>query len=556
MGAAALPLPVGRTLRAPMTARLSLAAMLGLPGVAALVLYAPVLKTGFLGDDFGLLHAFDGCAGVWQTARCVGAMFVSGVGPPSNQYRPLAMATFALNWMLSSDPFGWHLVNVLLHATNAALVALLAWQLLGADTPRTRAAALMAGWLFAWFAPAVEATAWVAARFDGLALAWLLVAACAFMRSAIWRDRYGLLSLGATVLSYMSKESATIGAPLIVMLAWHKQGSGNGLVRSVLETLRSAWPWLLIAMAYFGFRRLLFGDPFQFFPGSSPLAVLLSGKWLASIPGMLDWARVSLPEIAPRTMFAVSGLVLLACALAVGLVEAVLRRVLIVMSIAVLAAFALLLPHWQWPATGEGGRELDAIAAIALVAATVPLAARGRLRALAWVAAVTLLGSELVLAQAAIGRWARAGEDTRTLASALARVANETPPSGYAFVVVPNHVGAIPFGRNAEGGLMLPPVQAESLSPKLVVQTGDELARWPDLFERDIIGRLRREPAASVAANPRTPRVPPPHALPDRWFCWSPRTRVLVPVALALAPDLGNWTAAWRQALAGAGCVE
>ena len=76
----------------------------------------------------------------------------------------------------------------------------------------------MAGWLFAWFAPAVEATAWIAARFDGLALLWLLVAACAFVASRSWRDRYGLASLGATVLSYMSKESATIGAPLILAL--------------------------------------------------------------------------------------------------------------------------------------------------------------------------------------------------------------------------------------------------------------------------------------------------------------------------------------------------
>ena len=80
--------------------------MLGMPAVAALWLYAPVLETGFLGDDFGLLHAFDGCDGVGGTLRCVGRMFVSGVGPPSNQYRPLTMASFALNAQLGADPFG------------------------------------------------------------------------------------------------------------------------------------------------------------------------------------------------------------------------------------------------------------------------------------------------------------------------------------------------------------------------------------------------------------------------------------------------------------------
>ena len=101
---------------------------------------------------------------------------------------------------------------------------------------------------------------------------------------------------------------------------------------------------------------------------------------------------------------------------------------------------------------------------------------------------------------------------------------------------------------------MLPPVQESPLSPKLVVQTDGELARWPDLFTRDIIGRLRREPVVSIAANLLTPKVPPPHALPDRWFCWSPRMRTLVPLDLALDPDLRNWDEAWRDALSVAGC--
>ena len=76
-----------------MTCRLPLWTMLMVPAAAVLVLYAPILGTGFLGDDFGLLHGFDGCAGLDGMARCVGKMFVSGVGPPSNQYRPLTMAT-------------------------------------------------------------------------------------------------------------------------------------------------------------------------------------------------------------------------------------------------------------------------------------------------------------------------------------------------------------------------------------------------------------------------------------------------------------------------------
>jgi hypothetical protein len=537
-----------------MRARLSLWVMLGVPGLAALALYEPVLRTGFLGDDFGLLHAFDACDGAGGTARCIGRMFISGVGPPSNQYRPLAMATYALNAAIGADPFGWHLVNVVLHAANAVLVALLAWQLLAADTVRNRAAALMAGWLFAWIPFAVEPAAWIAARFDALSLLWLLVAASAFVRSSTWHDSYGLLSLGATVLSYLSKESATIGAPLIIALAWYRQGDRDGIVRSLVGAVRAALPWILIAVFYFALRQFIFGDPFRFFPGTSPLAALLTGEWLTKVPVMLDWTKIALPESGARMVFLVSGLALLLCALAAGVAERAKGRALIALALTVLVAFALLLSQWRWSITGEGGRVLAAIGAIGCVAAALPLSATRRPGGLAWAAAILLLGSQGMLAHAAVERWVRAGEDTQTLATALAGIARTAPPEGYAFVVIPDHVGSIPFGRNAQIGFMVPPIQNPPISQQLVVQTEENLAPWPDLFTRDIVGRLKREqfdlrPSAAVL-----PKVAPPYVLPDRWYCWSPRARALQSVDLALAPDFANWDRAWQRVLDANGC--
>jgi hypothetical protein len=460
------------------TPRVPLWAMLGVPAVAAFILYWPLLGAGFLGDDFGMLHAFDGCDGFEGMLRCVGHTFVSGVGPPSNQYRPLTMASFAVNAALGADAFGWHLVSVLLQAANAALVALLAWQLAGEDASRSRVAALMAGWLFAWFAPAVEATAWIAARFDGMALLWLLVAACAFVASHAWRDRYGLLSLAATVLSYMSKESATIGVPLILALAWWKQGSDKGLLRSLAGALRTALPWLLIAAAYFAFRRLLFGDPFRFFPGSSPLAILLGGEWLANVPAMLDWVAVALPETGPRIAFAWSGALLLVCALAAGVSDRTKGRALVAIVVAVLGAFALLLPHWTWAGNGEGGRVLLTIGAIAFVAAALPLAVAGRPRGLAWVAAIVLVGSQWMLAQAAVTRWMHAGEDTRALAATLAasRVRHRRMAMrSSSFRITSAHSVRAQRARRADAA-----AGASGLvRPKLIVQTDAELRVGP-----------------------------------------------------------------------------
>jgi len=115
-----------------------LALRLALPAVAALAVYLPSLSGGFLSDDYSLLHFFYG-ADARELAARVAKTFVSGVGPPSNQYRPLTMASFAVNTLLNgADAPAWRLVNVVLHAVNATLVALLSWQIAGPGTPAAR----------------------------------------------------------------------------------------------------------------------------------------------------------------------------------------------------------------------------------------------------------------------------------------------------------------------------------------------------------------------------------------------------------------------------------
>ena len=149
----------------------------------------------------------------------------------------------------------------------------------------------------------------------------------------------------------------------------------------------------------------------------------------------------------------------------------------------------------------------------------------------------------------------RAPAPTRTH-SPTRSAAELTPADGYTFVVAPDHVGPIPCARNAQGGLILPPVQTRALSPRLIVQTPDGLAQWPDLFERDVVGRLKRESLGAVVAHLRSPKVAPPFAFPDRYFCWSPRERALVPLPSMHDAGLAGWDAAWKRELAAAGCGD
>lgn len=533
----------------------SLALVLVVPALAAFVVYLPALPGGFLSDDYSQVHLFLD-ADAREIAARVGKTFVSGVGPPSNQYRPLTMASFAANYLVSgADPAAWRLTNVLLHAANAALVALLAWQLAGVSSRWARSAAVVAGVAFAWFAPSAEAVAWIAARFDGMALFWMLAAACLFMASESWRDRYGIASLAATVLAFMSKESAAIGPALIVALAWVKRPDREGVLRGGVRALVAALPWVAIAAAYFVYRTWIFGDPFRFYPGTSPGMALLSGHWLAALPASGDWWPLALPEAGPRRTYAVAALLLAIAAVSAAVQDRRERRVLAAIVLAWLAALALLFSHWGWSNTGEGGRVLYAPAALAALAVALPLRSRERrLRLAAWGVALVLLGGGLTLTLGAVERRALAGAEVRALIAALRETADALPAGSYAFVIAPDHLGSIPFARNAQGGLMSPPVQPRPLSGQLVVQLAEDLPSWPALLEKNIIGRLKSEPLASVTADPQAPGASPASAVPDRYYCWSPRRHALVALPLAFEPGFRDWDAAWARALDAAGC--
>ena len=532
-----------------------LALRLALPAVAALAVYLPSLSGGFLSDDYSLLHFFYG-ADARELAARVAKTFVSGVGPPSNQYRPLTMASFAVNTLLNgADAPAWRLVNVVLHAVNATLVALLSWQIAGPGTPAARTAAIAAGLAFAWFAPSAEAVSWIAARFDGMALLWMLVAACAFMASRTWWDRFGVMSLVASVLAFMSKESAAIGPVLIATLAWTRRPGGEGFVRSVVRALAAVWPWVVIGAAYFLYRTWIFGDPFRFYPGTSPGSDFLEGKWLLALPASADWWPLVMPETLLLHVYALSALFLGIAAVSAGLTDRQDGRVLVAIVGAFFGACALLFSHWRWSDDGEGGRVLYALAAIASLAVALPLRSPdGGLRRLGLLITLVFLGSGLLLTRGAVDRRARAGAEMNALTAALAATADAMPPSSYGFVVVPDRIGAIPFARNAQGGTMLPPVQHRSLSPNLVVQLADDLPKWPKLIAGNIIGRLKTEPLQDVTANPQAAASTGEAVAPDRFYCWNTKTHTLVSMPLVFAPDHRDWSDVWVRGLDAAGC--
>jgi hypothetical protein len=165
---------------------------------ATLVAYLPALGAGFVWDDDDyvtnnpLLRDPDGLARIWLSADA-----------PS-QYFPLVYTFFRLEYALwGLEPFGYHLVNVCLHAANA----LLAWAVLAR-------LALPGAWLaaaiFALHPVHVESVAWISERKNVLSTLCFLGALLAWLRFALdgAGKRWWIVAFGLYVLALFAKTTA------------------------------------------------------------------------------------------------------------------------------------------------------------------------------------------------------------------------------------------------------------------------------------------------------------------------------------------------------------
>jgi len=155
-------------------------------------------------------------------------------------YRPLPLATFAVDWTIAhGHPVWFHAMNLVWHAGVAVLVAALArhW----ADWT----AALAAGLVFAVHPVHVEAVANVIGLGELMAAAGVCLAAYA----AVVRQDV-TLSGAALVLGLLSKENAVV-APALIIWAWIVGFAPRPAPRRMLTFVVS---WVIIAGVYLAVR--------------------------------------------------------------------------------------------------------------------------------------------------------------------------------------------------------------------------------------------------------------------------------------------------------------
>jgi tetratricopeptide (TPR) repeat protein len=173
--------------------------------------------------------------------------------------RPLLKFTYTLNWTSGLGLFGFHLVNVGLHAANAAMLFLLASRMGGPSVPRF--AALLPALLFAVHPVQTEAVTYISGRSVSLMAFFYLGSLLAYLRG---RERGSRLLLHVAspilfLLAAASKEVAlTLPFALVLCEAVRRERTGWK------EALRAqAVHWGLLAalvvllLAHAGYGRLL-----------------------------------------------------------------------------------------------------------------------------------------------------------------------------------------------------------------------------------------------------------------------------------------------------------
>ncbi len=258
--------------------------------LVTLAVYFPSLGAGFIWDDQpghvtrAELRPLDGLVRIWTE---LGA---------TQQYYPLLHSAFWLEHRLWGDaPFGYHLVNLLLHASAACLFAAVLRRL-------AVSGATVAALLFALHPVCVESVAWVSEQKNTLSLVLYLCAALAYLRFETDRRpaRYALAT-ALFIAALLSKTvTATLPAALLV-LAWWQRGRLS-LRRDVVPLL----PWFacsaLAAVATASFEHALIGAQGADFALTGTQRLLLAGRavwfYLGKLLLPLDLAFIY-PRVLP-----------------------------------------------------------------------------------------------------------------------------------------------------------------------------------------------------------------------------------------------------------------
>jgi len=199
--------------------------------LAALLVYAPSLRGGFVWDDDlyitqnPLVQSADGLRRIWLTTE-------------SRDYYPLTLTAFWLQWRLwGEQTFGYHAVNLGLHVINGLLL----WLLLSRQRIR---GAYLAAFLFVVHPVNVPSVAWICELKSVLAMTFALACLLFYWeRERSGRFHWYALAIVAFLLALLSKTAVVMLPVVLLAHAWWRRG------RIQSDDVRRTAPFFALSIA-------------------------------------------------------------------------------------------------------------------------------------------------------------------------------------------------------------------------------------------------------------------------------------------------------------------
>lgn len=182
------------------------------------ITYGNSLPNGLFFDDEELIYKNEYVKHLAFFPRYFTENMISGAGKVSNMYRPILLTSFALDYAIwKGNPLGFHLTNILLHATNGIFIFFLILRLF-----KNRYLAFLTSLFFVVHPANSEAVIYASGRTDPLVVFFSLLTFHFFLQFIQKKESAFFLyffSFGAFLLALLTKETAVILPFLLFLLS-------------------------------------------------------------------------------------------------------------------------------------------------------------------------------------------------------------------------------------------------------------------------------------------------------------------------------------------------
>lgn len=213
-------------------------------------LYLNTLNNPLFWDDYdGILHnLYIQNWSYWP--KFFTENLVAGAGFLSDYWRPMILIVFSTAWHLWQDnPLGYHLINIVLHISNAILLFFILKKILKKDN-----LSFLIVLIFLIHPVQTEAIAYVSGIGDPLSVFFVFLSATFFIKFLEkLKGKFLIISTIFFVLALMSKETAII-TPFILFLIGLFYFDKQPFKKKIQKILIYLMPLIIIAVIYFGLR--------------------------------------------------------------------------------------------------------------------------------------------------------------------------------------------------------------------------------------------------------------------------------------------------------------